>query len=264
MLPDIYTRTLADNRRALAAWVIGTAVVGLMYAAFYPQVGGSGGMAETVQNYPEAMREALRMQDIGSAAGYLGSTVFGLLLPLLVMAFGVTFGARAIAGDEETGYLDLLLAHPVGRTRLALERFAGLVTGAVAIAILVFAGMLAIRSGAELESIGIAEFAAQCVQLALLGITFGALAIGLGAALGKRGQVLGISVGVGVLTYIAGNLAGVIGADWLKYLSPFHYYIGGEPLRNGMQWADTAILLAVSVTLVALGFFRFNQRDLRS
>jgi hypothetical protein len=128
MLPDIYTQTLTDNRRALAAWSIGTAAVGVMYAAFYPQVGGSGGMAEIIQNYPEAMREALRMQDIGSAAGYLGSTVFGLLLPLLVMAFGVTFGARAVAGDEETGYLDLLLAHPVGRTRLAVERFAGLVT----------------------------------------------------------------------------------------------------------------------------------------
>ncbi|MGW5383336.1 hypothetical protein [Nocardia sp. NPDC003963] len=55
----------------------------------------------------------------------------------------------------------------------------------------------------------------------------------------------------------------MIGADWLKYLSPVHYYIGGEPLRNGMQWADTAILLAVSVALLALGFLRFDQRDLR-
>ncbi|WP_431939998.1 ABC transporter permease subunit [Nocardia grenadensis] len=264
MLPDIYTRTLADNRRALLAWTIGTTVVGVIYAAFYPQVGGSGGMAETVQNYPEAMREALRMQDIGSAEGYLGSTVFGLLLPLLVMAFGVTFGARALAGDEETGYLDLLLAHPVGRTRLAVERFAGLVTGTVAIGVLVFVGMLAIRSGAELESIGLGEFAAQCIQLALLGITFGGLAMGLGAALGNRGQALGISVGIGVLTYIAGNLAGVIGAEWLKYLSPFHYYIGGEPLRNGMPWADTAVLLVAGVGLVSLGFLRFDRRDLRS
>lgn len=264
MLPDIYAQTLTDNRRALLAWSIGTAVVGLVYAAFYPQVGGAGGMAETVANYPEAMREALRMQDMGSPAGYLGSTVFGLLLPLLVMAFGITFGARAVAGDEETGYLDLLLSHPVSRTRLAAQRFAGLVTGAVAIAVLVFLGMLAIRAGADLESIGIAEFAAQCAHLALLGITFGALAIGSGAALGDRGQVLGITAGIGVLTYIAGNLAGVIGADWLKYLSPFHYYIGGEPLRHGMQWADAAILLAVSAVLVTLGFFRFNQRDLRS
>ncbi|MEV3965525.1 ABC transporter permease subunit [Nocardia sp. NPDC050193] len=263
MLPDVYTRTLADNRRGLAAWSIGTATVGLMYAAFYPQV-SEGGMADTVQDYPEAMREALRMNDMSSAAGYLGSTVFGLLLPLLVMAFGVTFGARAIAGDEESGYLDLLLAHPVSRTRLAVQRFACLVTGAAAIAALVFLGMLAVRSTADLDSIGIAEFAAQCVHLALLGIAFGALAVGLSAALGKRAQVLGIAVGIGVLTYIAGNLAGVIGADWLKYLSPFHYYIGGEPLRHGMQWADAAILLAISVVLVASGFLRFNRRDLRS
>ncbi|MFI9534381.1 ABC transporter permease subunit [Nocardia fusca] len=264
MLPDIYTQTLTDNRRTLLGWSIGTAVVGVLYAAFYPQVGGDGGMADTVQNYPEAMREALRLDDMGSAAGYLGSTVFGLLIPLLVMGFGVTFGARGLAGDEESGYLDLLLAHPLSRTRLAVQRFAGLVTGAVAIAGLVFLGMLAIRSGAELESIGIAEFAAQCVHLALLGTTFGALAMGLGAALGKRGQVLGIAVGIGVLTYAAGNLAGVIGADWLKYLSPFHYYIGGEPLRNGMQWGHAALLFAATIVLIAIGLFRFERRDLRS
>ncbi len=263
MLPNLYTQTLVDSRRALLVWSAGTAAVGLMYAAFYPQV-SDGGMAEAVESYPEAMREALRLDDMSSAAGYLGSTVFGLLLPLLVMGFGVTFGARAIAGDEESGYLDLLLAHPVSRTRLALQRFAGLVTGAAAIALLVFVGMLAIRSAADLESIGIAGLAAQCVNLALLGITFGALSIGLGAAIGKRGQVLAAAAGLGVLTYIAGNLAGVIGADWLKYLSPFHYYIGGEPLRHGMQWADAGILVAVSVLLVTVGFLRFNLRDLHS
>lgn len=263
MLPDIYTRTLIDNRRLLMAWSVGTTAVGSMYAAFYPQVSG-GGMAEAVRNYPAAMREALRMNDVNSAAGYLGSTVFGLLLPLLVMAFGVTFGARAVAGDEETGYLDLLLAHPVGRVRLAVQRFAGLVTGAVAISALVLLGMLALRSTAELESVGIAQFAAQCAHLALLGITFGALGIGLGAALGKRGQALAIAVGIGVLTYVVGNLAGVIGIDWLKYLSPFHYYIGGEPLRHGMQWADAGILVAVSAVLATAGFVRFSRRDLRS
>lgn len=263
MLPSLYTRTLADNRRGLLAWAIGTAGVGLMYAAFYPQI-STGGMAETVQSYPDALREALRMDDMTSAAGYLGSTVFGLLLPLLVMAFGVTFGARVIAGDEETGFLDLLLAHPVSRTRLTVQRFSGVVTGAIAIAGLVFLGMLTVRSAADLGSISLAEFAAQCVHLALLGTTFGALSVGLGAAIGKRGPVLGLSAGIGVLTYVVGNLAGAIGVDWLKYLSPFHYYIGGEPLQHGMQWADAAVLLAVTVIAASLGILRFNRRDLRS
>lgn len=263
MLPDLYLRTLADNRRALLAWSAGIAIVGLMYAAFYPQV-SAGGMADTVANYPEAMREALRMQDISSPAGYLGSTVFGLLLPLLVTAFAITFGARAIAGDEETGYLDLLLAHPLGRIPLALQRFAALGTGAAAIALLVFAGMLTIRSGADLDAIGIAGFAGQCVHLALLGTTFGALAVGLGAAIGKRGPALGIAAGIAVTTYVAGNLSGVIGADLLKYLSPFHYYIGGDPLRHGLQPGDAAVLLATTVVLLAAGLWRFDRRDLRS
>ena len=78
MLPDIYTQTLVDNRRSLIAWSVGTAAVGLMYAAFYPQV-SAGGMADAVSSYPEAMREALRLNDMTSAAGYLGSSVFGLL-----------------------------------------------------------------------------------------------------------------------------------------------------------------------------------------
>ncbi|WP_327096718.1 hypothetical protein OIE68_43630 [Nocardia vinacea] len=56
----------------------------------------------------------------------------------------------------------------------------------------------------------------------LLTITFGALAIGLGPATGRRGSVLAATAGIGVLTYAAHSLAGVIGADWLKYLSPFH------------------------------------------
>ncbi|WP_406271530.1 ABC transporter permease [Nocardia sp. NBC_00881] len=263
MLPDIYTQTISDNRRPLIAWSAGITAVGLMYAGFYPQVSG-GGMADTVQNYPEAMREALRLDDMSSAAGYLGSSVFGLLLPLLAMIFGVTFGARAIAGDEESGYLDLLLAYPISRIRLALQRFAALVTGATAIGLLVLLGMLAIRSSADLDSISVGEFAAQCLNLTLLAITFGALAIGLGAATGRRGPVLAGAAAIGVLTYAAHSLGGVIGAEWLEYLSPFHYYIGGEPLRNGIQWADAAILFAISAILVTAGLTRFDRRDLTS
>ncbi|WP_330230337.1 ABC transporter permease [Nocardia sp. NBC_00508] len=263
MLPDLYTQTVTDHRRSLIAWSVGIAAVGLMYAGFYPQV-AEGGMADAVNSYPDAMREALRLDDMSSAAGYLGSSVFGLLLPLLAMIFGITFGARAIAGDEEAGYLDLLLAYPLSRTRLALQRLAALATGAAAIGLLVFLGMIAIRSGADLASISIGEFAAQCLNLTLLAITFGALAIGLGGATGRRGPVLAGTAGIGVLTYAAHSLAGVIGADWLTYLSPFHYYIGGEPLRNGMQWADAAILVAISAVLILLGLNRFNRRDLNS
>jgi ABC-2 family transporter protein len=67
-----------------------------------------------------------------SPAGYLQGTLFALLGPLLLV-MAVAAGARAIVGDEEeAGTLELLLAHPVSRTRLLTERF-GVLAAAVAL-----------------------------------------------------------------------------------------------------------------------------------
>jgi hypothetical protein len=40
--------------------------------------------------------------------------------------YGAGTGARMISADEDTGDLDLLLAHPISRTRLLLHRYAAL------------------------------------------------------------------------------------------------------------------------------------------
>lgn len=263
MRPEITVRALADNWRSLTGWVIGTTLAAVMYASFYPQL-ADGQMAEAVANYPEAMREALRMDDLTSAAGYLGSSVFGLILPLVVMLYGAFTGSRAVAGDEESGYLDLLLAHPVGRVRLVLQRYAALVVGAAAITAMIFVAMLAIRSGARLTDITVAGFAAQCLNLALLGATFGALAIGIGAATGRRGFVLAVTAVIGVVAYAVHAFAGPLDIPAAARLSPFHYYIGGEPLRQGFQWADSAVLAASSIVLVAAGAVRFGRRDINT
>ncbi|MBO4206068.1 ABC transporter permease subunit [Micromonospora echinofusca] len=262
-MPDVLTKTLRDSRRSLAGFAVGTALVGAMYAGFYPQV-ADGAMGQAVEGFSPALREALNMEDIGSAAGYLGSSVFGIIVPLITVIYGIATGTRAIAGDEENGYLDLLLAHPVSRTRLLLHRCAALAVGAFALAGLVLLAMLAVRPGARLDTISIGQFAAQSVALALLGTLFGTIAITVGAATGSRAAALVGSAAVGVLSYAANTFATQIGADPLRYLSPFHYYIGNEPLRNGFQWVDLGILAAAVGVLVLAATVAFNRRDLTS
>ncbi|CAL9644146.1 ABC transporter permease subunit [Streptomyces sp. enrichment culture] len=260
MRTTVFTKTLRDNRRSLIGWTTGTTLAAAMYASFYPQMATGG--AESVENFPEAMREAFHLDDLTTAAGYLQSSVFGLILPLLALFYGAATGARATAGDEESGTLDLLLAHPVTRTRLILQRFGALAAGAFGIATAVWLTMLAIRESADLTSISPTDFLAQCLNLALLAVAFGALAMGLGAATGRRAVVFAATAGIGVLTYAAHTFAGQLGLDWAAYLSPFHYYIGGEPLEHGFQWPDVAILAGASAVLVAAGTYRFNHRDL--
>ncbi|MFE0805015.1 ABC transporter permease subunit [Streptomyces sp. NPDC058812] len=252
----VYRKSLSDSRRSLLGWVIGSAFIGLAYASAYPS------QKNNLGNIPDSLRDSMNVDN--SAAGYLNAAEFGLVLPLLLLIYAIAAGHRATAGDEETGQLDLLLAHPITRTKFMLQRFANLVTGAFVISFVVWLALLAVRSSAELTSISPVQFLAQCLALALLAGTFGALALALGAAFGRRSVVLAGAAGVAVVTYAFHTMAEPIGAEWLAYLSPFHYYIGGQPLRHGFQWADYGVLVLLTAVCLAVGLARFDRRDINS
>ncbi|MGF0319194.1 ABC transporter permease subunit [Nocardia fluminea] len=256
----IFTKTLRDSRRSLLGWTAGITVAAVAYASFYPQMAANG--AAQAENLPEGLREALNMDDIASAAGYLGSTVFGMIVPLLAMFFGAAVGARVSAADEESGTLDLLMAHPITRTAFIAQRFAALVAAATGIGVIAWLAMLAIRGSAELTTISAGQFAAQCVHLILLIVCFGAVATAIGAVTGHRGTVFALTAVIGVAAWAAHTIADQIGIGWAAYLSPFHYYIDSEPLRNGVSVGGITVLATAALVLVTVSTYWFNHRDL--
>ena len=52
-------------------------------------------------------------------------------------------------------------------------------------------------------------------------------------------------------------------ADWLQYLTLFHYYEGNDPLANGVDAGGLAVLAAVAAALLAGAAAGFRGRDLR-
>ena len=261
LLRNPFTKALFDARRSLLGWVIAIVGAGTMYASFWPTM-RTPEMKQALDSYPQGVLEAFNYSDLSSAAGYLGSSVYGLVVPLLVVAFAIAAGTRAVAGDEDAGTLDLLLAHPVGRSRLALERVGALAVTVLGITALLGLTMVALSGPAKFDGIGAAGFGAMTVHLALFGITFGTLAFAVGAATGSRGMALGLSAGVAVLAYLANSvLPQVESLTWAQNLSPFHWYLGNSPLVNGLQPGGTALLLGAAVVLTAAGTWAFNRRD---
>lgn len=223
LLRNPFTKALFDARRSLLAWIVAIVAVGAMYASFWPTM-QTPEMKRAMEAYPQGLLKAFNYSDLTSAAGYLGSAVYGLLVPLLVAIFAISTGTRAIAGDEENGTLDLLLAHPVGRARLGVHRFGALVVGVLGITVLLALAMIALSGPARFDGIGPGEFAAMSLHLALFGTTFGALAYAIGAATGRRGLTLGLSAAVAVLAYLANSVfPQVDGLAWAQNLSPFHW-----------------------------------------
>lgn len=262
MLRSIFTKSLWDLRRDLLGWAIAITAVGVGYAAFYPAI-NSPEFVDMLEAFPQGVLDALGFADIASAAGYLGSTTFGLLGPALIIVMAAALGGSAIAGDEESGRLDLTLAHPVARWSLLVQRFAALVVAMIAVCAILVLALMAISGPAQLDSIGPANLLAGGLHLGLLGTLFGALALAVGAATGRRGLVYAVVAIVGVTGYFGNNLGPSIDAlAWLRDVSPFHYYSGGVPLRNGIQAVDAAVLLVASLVLVFVGGLRFDRRDI--
>lgn len=259
---SILTKTLWENRRGLAGWVLSITAVGAMYAAFWPTI-NTPEMQQAMRSYPQALLEAMNYTDLTSAAGYIGSAVYGLLVAALVAVLAIMQGARAVAGEEEDGVLDLLVAHPVSRVRIALERFAVLVVTMLLTATVLSVVMIAISGPAQLEGISATGYLAAGGQLALFGLAVGSVAFSVGAATGRRGWAIAAASVVTVLGYLAnGVFPQFEPLRWTRDISPWDWYLGGTPLRNGLQLADCGLLAALTVVLVAVGVWAFNRRDL--
>jgi beta-exotoxin I transport system permease protein len=258
----VFWKFLRDSRRSLLGWSLAVAAVSAMYAAFWPTVGDNPEPTKALDSYPQAMKEAFHMEDLSDPANYLGSTVFGLLIPLLVAVFAIAYGVKAVAADEEAGTLDLVLAHPVSRVSLALQRVAAIAAGLAIVSGATFLALLGVRGPAGMDRIGIGGLAAICVQLVLFGFVFAALAYAVGAATGRRVVALAVSAVVAVVAYLADSfLVQIEALSWTEKLSPFQWFLGGEPLKNGLQWGGSALLLTVAVVLVGVGTWRFQGRD---
>ena len=260
MLADIWTKTLWDQRRSILGWAIGFVAVSVIYGGFYP-FASTPEYAELIDNLPAGLSEAFGWDEISSPHGYLGSTVFGILGPVLVIIMAIAFGARAIAGNEEDGHLELLIAQPVTRTRVVLQRAAALVITTAVGGLAVFLSILAIRGPVELD-LSVGNIAVTSLNLALLGAVFGALALLVGGFVGRRGLVIGVSAVIAVAGYLANGLAPQVeGLAWLQKVSPFYWFGSTATLRDGIDLPKTLLLAAVTVAFVAVAVIAFNRRD---
>lgn len=261
MTRTVMTKTLWDARGAIAGWCLALAGVSVLYAAFYPAINQEA-FAQAMDAFPAAIMDAFGWSDLTSPAGYLGSTVFGLLAPVLLIVWAIGMGGRAVAGDEEAGTLDLLLAHPVARTTVVVHRALAMAVALAAGAAAVFLAVLLVRGPADLGALPVAHLAAGSVHIALLGLVVGSVALLLGAVTGRRSAAVGGAAFVAVVGYFANTIAANLPATaWMRTLSPFHYALGSEPLRHGLQAGEAAILLVASVVLVAVAAAAFRRRD---
>ncbi len=195
--------------------------------------------------------------------GFFQLEIFGLMAPAALMVVGIMVGSRALSGEESRRTMGLLLANPIPRSKIIIEKSLTMVICAAVTGIATFLG---VWLGSLFGGLGIdvGNIAATCLLVTLLGLVFGALALALSAATGNGRVAVFGSIGIALVSYMASsflplseNLAGF--AKW----SPYYYFLGSDPLFMGMNWGHVAILGGLALGLIALSVLLFQRRDLR-
>jgi ABC-2 type transport system permease protein len=237
------------------------ALLSLWVIALYPAIGES--YADILEDMPASLSIFIGdVVDIGSPAGYLSTEMFAFLVPLIFLMLTLGFGSSAISREEEQGTLDLLLSNPIARWRVVLEKFLALIVISLLLGLALWLGLAigAAMVGVDISYVRMAEATFSGV---LLGLAYGALALALTCATGKRFIAVGVAGALAVAGFLLDGFASLV--DWLepyRVLSPFHYYSGAEPLVNGLDPVHAAVLAGLTLLLAAIALFTFERRDL--
>jgi ABC-2 type transport system permease protein len=245
--------------------MLGLAALVALNVAFYPSVRDDQALSDYAKDLPESVRALFAggELDIASPAGYLNSQIFALTAPLVLLVFAIGAGSGAVAGEEERGTLDLLLAHPVRRRDYVLQRFAAL-AALVAALVVVLLATVAIGSRLVDLEIGFGRLVAASTSVGLLSLLFAAIALAAGAIRPGRARAIAIASGAAVVSWIFDGLAQSVDAlgSW-RPLSPYYHALGQNPLREGVPWSGWMLLLVVTAVGAALAAVGLERRDTR-
>ena len=263
MLRNVFTKTLRDQRRSLMWWSIGIAALAIITTLFYPSISQAGDLSKALED-SEALANLFSggFTDLQSPEGFLNSQLYSLTVPIVFLIFAISAGSGAIAGEEERGTLDLLMSSPVTRTEVLVHKFAAMVVAISGLGVVLWAAVILGAAIVEMD-VSLWRSAQVVISGLLLGTAFGACALALGSATGRRGTSIAVASAAGVGTYFLNALAPLVDTlEPLTKLSPFYYYIDADPLVNGLNPLHATVLVALSLVLLGIALVTLERRDL--
>lgn len=256
----ILIRHLLDGRRGQLGWSLGVAAVIGLYLPLFPTL-QSPELTRLVESLPADLVNALGFHQIASGAGYTQATFFGLVGFVVLAIAAISWGAAFIAGAEESGRLELTLAHAVGRAQYALESAAALVIKVLALGAVAYVLILLLDAPAGL-GLSAANLLAATLAWTGLGLVSGLAALAVGALTGRRTWAIGAGAGIAVLGFGLDAVGGMHDdVAWLAHLSPYHWAFGATPLADGFDVGGLALLWGLAALLVGVTAWALPRRD---
>lgn len=243
----------------ILGWGLGISAYGGLYTSLFPQIEEQmAGLADL------AIYDAMGIS-MGSFEGYLASTAIGFV-SILLGIYAVMAGTGILAGEEDSGTLEMLLATRLPRWQIVTAKAAGL-TVVTLLIVLIVATSDALVFSSIADQVTTSATAADVFVVVLsawpLILALSMIALFLGALLPSRRSALMAATLVYIASYFGENLAGMLTSlEWLRPFSIFSYFNNtASVFTEGVALGDVTVLFLVALTFLALAIVAFERRN---
>lgn len=259
MLKSIFTKTLYEKRWATLWWSVAMFAMTLLIVVLFPVFRDSFGAA--LQDVPDSLKQVLgEASDYQRLEGFLELQVY-MQMVFLTFVYGIILLTGLIAGEEGSGTLQTLLAQPVSRSKVYLQKLAA---GMVILAVLSVGLLFGIVVGAAIigESVNVWRNVQATLAQWLVALVFSLVGYCAGAVTGRRGIAGAIAGAYAFAAYMVSSLVQTAeGLKTVNYASPFRYFNSPRVLEHGLHFSNVLILVIGAVVLTGVGWVIFNRRD---
>jgi ABC-2 type transport system permease protein len=259
-LRDTLSKSVADRLPLAVGLGVFLGLMSLVIGPIYVST------AETLSEFMALMpRELLAMvggADMSTPAGFLSGELYSLLAPAAVIFVAITSAAKGVAGEMESRSIGLLVANPVTRSRLAIDKTIAMLihTGLTCALMALGVWLTIVITPLPIEAVGVA---AMTLHLALLGSAAGGLAMLAAVVTGRRLVGMLVAAGVAAVAYIWSSFLSLVDSfEGLAVISPWYHYNGSDPLARGLEPVSASILAILTVCLLWASVRVFERRDL--
>lgn len=261
---SLFTKTLYDRRWFVAGWSIGIGLMVWLVLIFFPSLSKDASFEQIAATLPEQFRGL-----IGEAASftqlphYIATQLYGIRIPLFLMIMALVLAQVLTVGEEERGTLRTLLATPLSRGRVIIEKWlASILIFAAAIsftALATYAGTASIGETAPHQLIWELAALSLCFAVASFSVPFG-----IALATGSRALTMTVGITVTIGSFILSSFAASV--QWLEpwdVLSLIHYYDASRVVNDGINGLHVIVLIGIAAVSLVIGWIGFRSRDIK-
>lgn len=254
---------LRFRRNAIIGWSIGLTFLPAIYVGSYPLFEAELAGMEAILDLE--IYQAMGMS-FGTLEDWIASTVINIV-PILVAIYAVIDGTGTLAGEEEDGKLELVVALPIPRWQIvtvkAIAHGIALFLILLLVAITTTIVFLAIESQVETTLVW-TDILWSLLYTWPIVMAVGMISLFLGTFAPTRRTAALIGAVIVIVSYFGSNLSSQVSTlETIQPLFLFHYLDSTARLfETGPQASDVLFLLGVALVAFIYAVVFFQLRDI--